>query len=420
MFTYDFRPAGQGLFTRGELQFYDRGTDKRRFQWVYDCGSENTRPLHGQVDLYRRQLPEPKRLDLLVLSHFDRDHLRGLGRLLNSLPVSHLVLPYVTPGQWMLLALASGPDDPDWLRFLVNPVAYLTALPGAQIGSVVVVLPSDDPIAPPEEPPAESPGPNTPPAVFPDLSPPAKDVFVDDPDLILEGAAGHVQTTAAQRPVEVLGLWEFAFFNRPRPEMEPRLGSRIQPLFDEFYRRTERDRDYVGFVRQLRGAYEGVFGATAAGRNEISLVTYTGPVSTRLHAASYRSRDHGHYPASGESRSPAFGASQDAEGGKVSLLYTGDITCDRATTAQFDHRFSSQRLPRLRFLQVPHHGSRHSWEVGQAALWPHEWSVISAGLNNSHGHPAPEVIEELSARGPVVVNELQGAAWGGRVAWRVK
>jgi beta-lactamase superfamily II metal-dependent hydrolase len=59
-------------------------------------------------------------------------------------------------------------------------------------------------------------------------------------------------------------------------------------------------------------------------------------------------------------------------------------------------RHFSTRLAGSAFLQVPHHGSVHSWNdrllaVTSRAVMP----VISAGISNGYRHPHPQVIDAL-------------------------
>ncbi len=417
-FTYDFRPVGQGLFCRGELRFTERGHERRKFQWVYDCGSESGAPLRGEIDLYRRQLPDPKRLDLLVLSHFDNDHITGVGRLLNGLPVDQIVLPYLTPAQRMMLVAGAGPDNLDYVRFLVSPAEYLTNLPGAEIGSITFIQPNEGTLPEDEEggkePPPED---GRPASLRLEAENPTKREFENDPGMFGQTKTG-VQVSRGQQPTDIFGLWEFAFYNLPQPELQSALQALVQPVFDAFYRQPEPQRNYDEFIRNLKEIYRQVFGADASGRNDISLVSYTGPIMRRLRSAHYLCCNQCQYPASRDARGHYAGQRQEANDGRISALYTGDLTFRNGTTGAVRHFLGEGRWRRIRFMQVPHHGSHHSWELGQAVNWNHEWSVFSAGLNNRHEHPHQAVIDDLHTRNPILVNEMNGAAWGGIAGWR--
>jgi len=54
------------------------------------------------------------------------------------------------------------------------------------------------------------------------------------------------------------------------------------------------------------------------------------------------------------------------------------------------------------FLKVAHHGSKTSTTDDFLAAAHPRFAAISAGFENSYGHPAPEVVERLEAEGAVV------------------
>jgi hypothetical protein len=134
-------------------------------------------------------------------------------------------------------------------------------------------------------------------------------------------------------------------------------------------------------------------------------------------SAHYRCINHCHYPATREGRGPHGGREQDCPDGKISALYTGDLNFKKSVTAAVKTFLGDDRWRRIRFLQVPHHGSKKSWEPGQSTMWNHEWSVFSAGLNNRYKHPHQEVLDDLKLQNPLLVNQWQGVAWGGMAGW---
>jgi hypothetical protein len=67
------------------------------FSYVYDCGSEPRKYVDRAIEELVRQRRR-RSLDILVLSHFDRDHMCGIPRLLHKkkgLQVDTIMLPYV-------------------------------------------------------------------------------------------------------------------------------------------------------------------------------------------------------------------------------------------------------------------------------------------------------------------------------------
>jgi competence protein ComEC len=77
------------------------------------------------------------------------------------------------------------------------------------------------------------------------------------------------------------------------------------------------------------------------------------------------------------------------------LLLAGDVEHEaEATIAR-----TVGANARADVLKVPHHGSRTSSTPPFLAAVGPRLGVISAGLHNRFGHPHPEVVEALDARG---------------------
>jgi competence protein ComEC len=83
--------------------------------------------------------------------------------------------------------------------------------------------------------------------------------------------------------------------------------------------------------------------------------------------------------------------------GDVALLLTGDIgsTIERAIVPHLTPA-------KTRILKVAHHGSRTSTSQELLNAWRPQIALISCGRGNPFGHPAPEVVERLSAAGATV------------------
>jgi competence protein ComEC len=83
--------------------------------------------------------------------------------------------------------------------------------------------------------------------------------------------------------------------------------------------------------------------------------------------------------------------------GDVALLLTGDVGSD----------VERDLIPRLvpaktRILKVGHHGSRTSTSAALLEAWRPQVALISCGRGNAFGHPAPDVIERLTAAGAAI------------------
>jgi hypothetical protein len=178
-FAYRFQSVGKSLFAPGRVDVHVatyQPTVNRRVQWVFDCGTLSSerlvangldaletgdRPAQTNVPVpagVPEQLPagRPPWLDLVVLSHFDRDHIGGVCELLKRFSVDVFALPYVPSWKRLLIATAEGvAGDEDLIQFFVDPVAFLSSLPGADIWRFVLVPPSA-PTGPPLLPPGTS------------------------------------------------------------------------------------------------------------------------------------------------------------------------------------------------------------------------------------------------------------------------
>ena len=81
-------PIGQGFFYSGKLK-----KGKSEFNFIFDCGSLSYSVLNDTIDRYNTH--HTKVIDLLIISHFDADHINGLKRLLQGKEVKKVVAPFI-------------------------------------------------------------------------------------------------------------------------------------------------------------------------------------------------------------------------------------------------------------------------------------------------------------------------------------
>lgn len=89
-----FHPIGQGAF------YTEVFTDdyETKFVMVYDCGTESSNddmeiPFDEQIDSFKKSLGPRKHIDLLFISHFHKDHINGLDKLLTDVSVGKTIIP---------------------------------------------------------------------------------------------------------------------------------------------------------------------------------------------------------------------------------------------------------------------------------------------------------------------------------------
>lgn len=119
-----FARAGQGLFYNGLL------VDRKglSFSFVYDCGTSSAATILGQsISSYKEFLG--KRLDLLAISHFHRDHVSHVPALISGIELGTVVIPFIRPEMRLLLAAQYEDidNDEERIRLYSDPAMYFAA-----------------------------------------------------------------------------------------------------------------------------------------------------------------------------------------------------------------------------------------------------------------------------------------------------
>ena len=87
-------PIGQGCFHAGHIRWTSKSSSTSDdVHYIYDCGSsDGSAALHDAIAACRRQTSW---IDALFVSHLDSDHVNGIDRLLGSVSVDTVYIPYV-------------------------------------------------------------------------------------------------------------------------------------------------------------------------------------------------------------------------------------------------------------------------------------------------------------------------------------
>lgn len=96
-----------------------------------------------------------------------------------------------------------------------------------------------------------------------------------------------------------------------------------------------------------------------------------------------------------------------------SALFTGDLEGEgeRLVTEQLAHMRETDGLPgQITLLKVAHHGSKNSTEDSFLEMVNPRIALISAGRDNSYGHPHKETLERLSSRGCRIYRTTESGA----------
>lgn len=392
---YRFHPVGQGLFSAGRLTLgspYDQPS-MPDFQWVYDCGtSSSQRLVRNALAKFKRRI-NPRKLDLVVISHFDADHISGMVQLLNDVGTNTIMLPWAPLWHRLVIGYAQGlvPDDPEF-AFYTDPAQYLVDQAGDGFDKIVFVPFSDG------DGPADPDG-----GGEPDFDP--------DGDLSLkieaEAEVRHEEddhngmaewmaylSRARDRSKMLMmypggtafipRLWEFVPYNDPasRPKNEARFVERVDKLRDALLNSSEKNRKYA--LRDLKGHYVRTFPRSQL--NDLSLFLYGGPIG---HWRANRQRFEGQFDGS--------------------VIYTGDgnLSTDhqwQSLAEYLGHKRSFQPT----VFQVPHHGSKYNWFIGLASMIEPGFSIFSSDPGHrSFGHPHADVLRDLWPFRPIKVDKVE-------------
>lgn len=419
-YRYHFQNVGQGLFASGALR--GDGSVRPILSWVYDCGTVSSDSLIEEgIDDLEHVLDEPERVDLVTLSHFDRDHISGMTRLISRYKVDTFVLPYVPLWKRLLIAIEEGVSATEPLMsFFIDPVAYLSGVERVAIGRFVFVLPSglDGP------PLGEQPfprgggrdnqgGENDPGGkLFVPIEPsPPPEVF---------GASGGGSPTVIEflrngAAIRHGMLWEFVPYNDDSADED---SERTTPPFLTQVAKLRSDliagpTDAVKerALKSLKRLYDKTFGKGSINRNRISLYLYSGRVSAdtagwvRPILTTFDLCDRQTLVSWDGMTVPV-----------PSVLYTGDAYLDEpAKVDRMVSYLSDERIRRLGPFQVMHHGSEKNWYEGLPARIGAAFSIFSSDPERKDWrHPDAAVVKDFSrCCWPVFVDKRRSATFYG-------
>lgn len=419
-FTYHFYPVGQGLFSTGSLCLKD--ANEPDFLWVYDCGTLSPQTL---LDPSIRKLEhcagKRNRIDLLVLSHFDRDHISGVCRLLQKFKVGTLMLPYMPLAQRLLIAFEQKIESfgNPLFAFFLNPVEYLSNQEIRGIEYILFVPPSS------EAPPVDIEAVPSSPSLGPENGPTIRFVpeEVQDPDevksLVDAGKSQSIRiefTKPGTRITVDEYYWEFVPYNDDPPKV----------ITDAFTDQVAKERANLlmypsdetrnDSLEKLKNIYKSQFGENSKTCNLISLFLYSGPVfevksqcflvwckSTTWYP--YLARHEWPFPLIHEWNLSRHQREQCLT--KCSTLYTGDgYLKSRKKLDKLVRYLNRRRVRDVGVFQVMHHGAKTNWHQGVAGEIAPLFSVFSSDPDRKGwNHPHAEVLRDFWPYGAVQVDK---------------
>ena len=388
----EFWNVGQGLFSSGRIQM----GDALAFHWVYDCGTSSSQKLiQNAVNKYNFD-KNHRNIDLLVLSHFDKDHISGVKELLkNGRKIKRWVVPYYP--LWQRLVIASlldiQPDDEEW-AFYQNPIQYFKTYFAKELKKTKFLL------LPEKENESEI-SINLEPSDFDDV------LSFETTEKLSNEFDNLGQNVHWLNPDKALLLrkgeeqFEFVLYNVPF-----HLLAKVPTNLTAFQKQVKQiiqshQSNSTDPTPALKTLYTFAFGNGNKHKNIISQYLYI----RNIKLSSFWGMGYNHiFDVSIDNENEIVVIPEDKT--KNAILYTGDAFLnDLPLLTDLTQSLGAERMARIYCLQVPHHGSKHNWQQGLANIFSPCISVFSADSQRRNGHPHGEVLKDFSTYTPILVNK---------------
>lgn len=380
-------PVGQGLFYSGRIYT----GEKFPFNFIYDCGTaDKQKYLKNSIDQYidsnlrfGKQL-DPGVVDMLVISHFDRDHVSGLPYLLSKVNVSEIYIPYYKPDilSMFLIYLKVNNVDLSNIKLILVPVIENQT----DNYSEKAFERKDD------------------------------NIFIDDLDSDIDSISNTFQIDV--RKLNKLHFsykqWQFKFYNAPISDDNlKKIISAISDLIasneeDENLlisklKMKEVHKEFKKIYEEWISEYEGD-GCKNSSSNQSSLCLYHAPIYLDDSVSFNLCRCYSRFSRGSRYYSDFCRYCYHCRHGittrKLGTMLTGDISLvskeEIAECAYQDFLkfFDSEKSATGIFL-VPHHGSKNNWNKDIITAFKRPIFINSSGLGNGHQHPNTVVVNDI-------------------------
>ena len=390
----EFWNVGQGLFSSGRIQM----GDALAFHWVYDCGTSSSQQLiQNAVQKYNQQENNAD-IDLLLLSHFDKDHISGVKELLkNRRKIKRWVVPYYPLWQRLVIAsfLEIQPDDEEW-AFYQNPIQYFKTYFAEELKTTKFLL------LPEKEIESEI-------SINLELSNFDDVLSFKTTEKLSDEFDNLEQNVHWLNPDKALLLrkgeeqFEFVLYNVPF-----HLLAKVPTNLTAFQKQVKQiiqshRSNSTDPTPALKTLYSLAFGNGSKNKNIISQYLYI----RNIKLPSFWGMGNNHiFDVSTDNENEIAVIPKDKT--KNAILYTGDAFLnDLPLLTDLMQSLGAERMARVYCLQVPHHGSKHNWQQGLAKILSPCISVFSADSQRRKGHPHGEVLKDFATYTPILVNKTK-------------
>jgi beta-lactamase superfamily II metal-dependent hydrolase len=362
-----FNRVGQGLFVEAVLSL----SNGQSFNVVYDCGSTKKRHVSNAIDESVQRCSDP--IDLLIISHFDKDHINGVLELLMKRTVRRIMLPYMSKTMRIASAVIkqncyltyeqerviADPVFSLWQFSLareVQPTIYFVREPG-----------SDD---------------------FDTDSEGAAREYPEQVNIIDSGTDIFPNIVGNEKVASCIDFEIIPYNDKNQLGEELfEFKSRISVYIAKLLNKAKSDDDRRAAFYLLKSDYSTTFGESAYRKNLISLFAYISPLCSKDEKAI------------GLEAQQLGGTSKTEitiETEQVGVLLTGDGYLNNPTRVQGLREGLGKKELNLAVLQVSHHGAKSSWYRGLSSELNPSIAVFSSDPIKSYHHPHESVVKDFS------------------------
>ena len=394
-------PVGQGAFYTED--FY--GQNGYVGLVVYDCGTTKKAEKERLKEEIKR-LPEGKDVDILFISHFDKDHVCGIKDLMQGRKIKRVVIPQISGFEWFYIVEDACMSKP-WVGYRVNRHLFDTISDLAHsdsVGDVVEVKPINDEGYHPGN--IERPNND-----IPENDRPLESQHTSVKSNHQKGIMGRTQSSVVPDSksstfssgdnvyLDSVKVWEYIPFNYTDGKDINNLKDRINNVLrNELTNNGYNSIDQVPYqevcnliephLAEINKEYKNVFGSS----NASSMCVYSGCLTGTV-------RDHfgGLLFRSGKKRE-VFPEAEPIR--KEACLYTGDSVLINNDKLKFLLEHLGDRNKHIGLFQIPHHGSRNNFDLDSLDMMRDygcmpDYTFICYGTKNRYKHPSIRLVDML-------------------------
>jgi beta-lactamase superfamily II metal-dependent hydrolase len=383
-----FHGVGQGLFYSAIIK-----NKETNFTFVYDCGTSTGKKsaINKSIEDFRNI--DPKRIDLLAISHFHKDHISHIPELIKDFEIGTVLLPCVPPQIRLLLASQYDKTTVDLRHLYGDPVGYFATKGAKQI--IAFVPPINDEYSWSYFPPQQNPN----------------DILerTDDVENVFQcsGINSYSRHTYHSKNNKLtldefaggfrfnfhLVDWEFSVMNVYNMVSE-HFAKHIKAMLDKYDNNFETILRDPTLLKELKGIYKNNFDNL---NNTSLIIRHKSTISSR--SAICDNNHSGYYPC------------RYFNSGATVLL--GDITLTKKVVERLNETdmFAKEECF---ILLIPHHGSKHSMCEEFLSVVEKNYVygniqrlIISYGIANRYKHPHIYPVYITHRESIKLVNETQ-------------